>query len=626
MNSKHHIRWAMPFALLLLTALIYWPGLSGGFLFDDFPTIVTNERVHADSLEVRAIDRATNSFRQPGSGRPLAMITLAVDHAIAGLDAAQYKRTNLLIHLANLLLVFLLLRRLPAAPGGQHAMAASAAFAVALLWAIHPMQVSTVLYVVQRMEMLAMTPVLLALMMYLSARRRQIAGRQGGWPLLMSSGLIASLGLLSKETAALFPAYTLAMELTVLGFAAQTFGTRRALRWSYGFGIALGLLVFLLWVFPAYTGETSYLGRNFTWQERVLTQLRVLPMYLGQMLFPLPGNLTFYYDNYPVSHGLLQPVTTLLGGIGLASLLAATLWLRKRFPVAALGILWFFAAHLLSSNVVSLELVFEHRNYFALAGVLITLTDLIRRVSVTNACVKPFAVSAAVTGFAILSLIRVATWGAPLTLATDLAARNPQSPRAASDLATLYMGMADFNPNSPFYEFGKKEFERAALLPGASPLPEQGLILMASSTNQPVHDEWWESMLHKLRTQPIGPQQMLAVGGLLKQRYEGLKLNDEMLAEAYKTLVSRRPLKAHNYVQYGDHAATYLDDDELSAQMFVLAMEHTREDPAYAAQVISALLSDGRVLQATRALERADQLGLISAESFNVRIAPISSE
>ncbi len=239
--------------LLIITALAYWPGLSGDFLFDDFPNIVTNSAIHAETINLDTLQRAAKAF-QPGTliGRPLATISFAIDYSLGGKNPWGYKLVSLLVHLTNVLLIFTLARRLLALPRTGAPWSTAAAFTIAVFWAIHPLQVSSVLYIVQRMETLALTFVLLALLAYLRGRLQQRDGMRG-WPWLVASGVLASIGLLSKETAVLFPVYTLALELTVLRFEAKSLRATYTLQWIYGIGVILALArstasVILLWM------------------------------------------------------------------------------------------------------------------------------------------------------------------------------------------------------------------------------------------------------------------------------------------------------------------------------------------------------------------------------------------
>ena len=617
--------WLWLCALVLLTLAVFWPAMSGDFIFDDYPNIVTNTRIHAEQLDMASLKRAALAY-DPGSyGRPLATISFAIDYAIGGKDPWGYKLTSLVVHLVNALLVFLLVRRLLSLDSRMAMAGAWVSFVISLAWAAHPLQVSTVMYIVQRMETLSLTFVLLALLAYLRGRSAQIAGRRG-WPWLATCVPLVMLGMLSKETAALFPAYCLALELTVLGFAAKSAGTARRWKWAYGAGALAAAVVFLIVLVPHFATPAAYELRDFTVAERLLTQLRVLPLYLQWILLPLPRTLLFYYDAFPVSTNLLTPVSTLLGGLFLATLLGLALWLRRRAPIFALGVLWFFAAHLITSNVIALELVFEHRNYFALLGVLLALADLASRIPAQDdPRFRRVVIGVAMVFLLFMTTLRAATWGDPLLLATDLVKLNPQSPRASSDLATLYAGMSDNNPDSPFFSFAMAEFERGSKLPNASPLPEQGLILMAATTGGEVRQEWWDSLVNKLRTRPIGPQEMMAVTGLLKQRYEGIPLDDRRLTQAYGTMLSRRELPAQFHAQFGDYALSYLGDEALAERMFVETVERSVGDPDYVLRVARGLAAEGRSRQAQAMVVRAKELGIVSGRVEGIDPPPTAT-
>src|SRR5690554_7165052 len=132
--------------LALIVLVVFWQGLTGGFIFDDFPTLVSNARLHINSFTFDGVWKAAFSFNPGGGSRPLAMATFAVNFILGGLDPWGYKLGGLLVHCANVCLVFLLVIRVLILAGvNRHQQAA--AFAIAALWAVHPMQVSGVLYV-----------------------------------------------------------------------------------------------------------------------------------------------------------------------------------------------------------------------------------------------------------------------------------------------------------------------------------------------------------------------------------------------------------------------------------------------------------------------------------------------
>lgn len=596
-------------ALLGLVALVYWPGLTGPFLFDDFPSLVQNPKVHAADLSISSLQRAAFGFDPGGGGRPLAMASFAVNYVLGGMDPWGWKLGGLVVHLVNACLVYLLclrLFRLAAVERLRHA----SAWAVAALWAVHPLQVSSVLYVVQRMETLSLTFVLLALLAYLRGRTVQQHGR-GGWLWIASCVPLVGLSLACKETAALFPVYTLALELTLLKFAAYRTGVQRFWRWGYGAGVAIGLVLFCAVVLPRYGSESVYVLRDFTAWQRVLTQLRVLPMYLGQMLLPSPQWMTFYYDDIVASRSLLAPVTTLWGGLALLALFGVAVWVRRRMPLLSLGILWFFAAHLITSNVVPLELAFEHRNYFALLGILLALADLVRRIPVKDGpAIKVVAVSAVVLAIAALGWVRSATWGDGLLLATELASINPRSPRAAHDLGSVYYQMSGGAKASPFFDFAQREFEREASLPNASILAEQSLILLQASQGEPVDPMLWGRLQQRLRDKPITPQTTGALFGLLENRQKGVELDDSEIDRSFVLLFERVQMPAYSYAQAANHALQYTGDEALARHWFMTSVERAVDQPEYVSVLVRDLRKSGHDDLASAVILRAKELDI----------------
>jgi protein O-mannosyl-transferase len=604
--------------LLLIVTCLFWPGLSGDFLFDDYPNIVTNAKIHATSLDAASLQRAASAYDQGGIPRPLPSMWFAVDHYFSGKDPWSYKFSGLLVHLCNTLLVLFLLRALLALPAAKLApdMVSRAAFAVAMIWAIHPIQISTVLYIVQRMESLSLSFVLAALLCYLAGRRRQIEGVLA-WPFLLACVPLLLLGLASKESALLFPVYALALELTLFTFSARDAATSHVWRWGYGVAVMLAVAAFVFWAVPHFAGDGAYAFRDFTVQERLLTQFRVLPMYLGQMLLPVPASMSFYYDALVVSKDWLVPATTLAGALLLAALLVTAWLLRRRVPLFALGICWFFAAHLLTSNVVALEHAFEHRNYFALLGVLLALLGMLAAGSdrLQSTAFRLF-VPVLIVGLSGLTLLRAATWGDPFLLATELVANAPQSARAANDLATLYMGAAKADPASPYFVKAQQEFERASGLPGASPLPEQGLIMMYAVSGQPAPDAWWTRLTEKLQQRSIGPQETMSVTGLLRLRDTGVVLDDQKLRDACEALLSHSDQPLQVSIDCARNALVHLDDEVFAETVFRQAL--LRADSASAMQVINLLVAENRQRLAQSVMSRAVELGLIAPSNESV--------
>ena len=159
-------------ALLVLAAACYWPGLRGPWLFDDTTNILQNATLQLDSLSPQALLRAAWSLESGPLKRPLAYLSFALNHYFAGgFDAFAFKATNLAIHLLNSLLVAALAWRLGAqALADQPGRRRGFALLAAAIFALHPLALSPVLYVVQRMASLSTLFVLASVLCLLRAR------------------------------------------------------------------------------------------------------------------------------------------------------------------------------------------------------------------------------------------------------------------------------------------------------------------------------------------------------------------------------------------------------------------------------------------------------------------------
>jgi hypothetical protein len=191
-----------------------------------------------------------------------------------------------------------------------------------------------------------------------------------------TAAVAAAIGMLSKETAALAGLYALFLEVCLLRCQACDQRDRRVLLAAHA-ALVLVVVLGMIYLCVKYANPDVYAIRWYDAGERVLTQFRALPLYLGQILLPTPDRMYFYYDDVVASSSLFAPMSTFYSAMLLFALLVSAVWLRRRLPLYSLGIAWFFAAHLLTSSPINLELVFEHRNYFALLGIILAAAALL---------------------------------------------------------------------------------------------------------------------------------------------------------------------------------------------------------------------------------------------------------
>jgi tetratricopeptide (TPR) repeat protein len=442
-SLRPHAVLALLFAAVLMaTYFVYRPGISGPFLLDD--------HVHLPRLaNYGGVTSLENLLRfafetHPGSGRPLAYLSFALNDQYWPAPAESFKYTNILLHLLNAVLVFLLARSLFALAVTERRHADFLALLVMALWALHPLQQSTVLYVIQRMTELSALFVLCGALVYLQGRRR-LHDRPLAAFALMSLGVggCGVLAVLSKETGILLVLFVLVIEGTLLQANGGIYRVPPRFRvhwrlWKTIF-LVLPMLALILYIAAIWgDAQSAWDRRPFTLAERLLTQARAVSSYLLHIFVPRLHGLGIFHDHYAISRGLLAPPSTFFSVVFLGLLLAAALWLRRRSPAVSFAILWFFAGHLLEGTVLPLELYFEHRNYLPILGPLFGLCYLGYRLAQRHPRLRnPLTAAAAlyVLTLGSLTFYNASIWGEKGKLLSISAAEHPRSVRAGLELA-----------------------------------------------------------------------------------------------------------------------------------------------------------------------------------------------
>lgn len=438
-------------AALLAAVAVYLPGVDGPFLFDDRPNITRNPMVRMDVLGAQQLVDAFFSSSDASARRGLARVTFALNHyAAGGFDARAFKLTNVAIHLLNGVLVFLLTTALLRTPTLSRRLGESVrdwrpviALLTTAIWLLHPIQLSSVLYVVQRMTSLSALCVFAGLLFYVLGRLRVDGARRGGFT-MMALGLAGGVGvgLLFKENAVLLPLLAFVVELVFFGWPPAASPARAwLLRFQVLFMIVPTLLgviaVVLLW--PRILEDYANF-RDFTMGERLLTQPRVLGLYLGLFFAPLLRHYSLFHDGLTWSTGLFEPFTTAvaLAGVLTASVLA--LVYARRGAVWAFAVLFFLAAHAMEASFIALEMVHEHRNYLPSFALSLAVAWYLVRGARALSRPGPLAGIVAVallTALSTVTFARASIWGNESVLARYMAQNHPGSYRAQSQLARM---------------------------------------------------------------------------------------------------------------------------------------------------------------------------------------------
>src|SRR5882724_3801406 len=417
-------RRAFVFALVLaaVTILAYRPAWNGGFLWDDDVYITNNELLTAPD----GLRRIWLSLDSPSQYFPLVYTTFRVERAIWGLDPTGYHWVNLLLHVANALLVWLVLARLKV-PG---------AWLAGAIFALHPVQVESVAWITERKNVLMGFFFLLTLLAWIVFVDRRT---KRPWLFYVLALILCLLALSAKTTAC-----TLAVALFLILWL-----QKKRISWERIFqiipflilGIASGLLA--IWWERYHQGTSRAIFAFLSPIERLLVASRAIWFYLSKLAWP--SNLTFIYPRWDIAPTHLLNYVWLLAGVIVCG---AIYFLRRcvgRSVEVAAG---FFVATL--SPVLGFIMLYtfrytfvaDHYQYLACIGPIalvsagvVSLADMLKQYRV-------FILTAALFVVAILGVLtwrQSAMYGDIETLWRITLKRNPECWMAHTNLGIVLL-------------------------------------------------------------------------------------------------------------------------------------------------------------------------------------------
>ena len=641
-NMSIGLRHTPPYTTILLLAglcltatLAYLPGLPGEFIFDDISNIVKNDHVKLHDLSSQSIASTLTASHSGPLKRPISMLTFGLNYYFAGMDAFYFKLTNLIIHLLNGIGLFFLTRlilrtyrqRSEHRLTDAHIIITSAAICAA--WLLHPLNLTGVLYVVQRMTSLSALFVIWGLVCYTAGRQRINDGRPGMG--LILTGLLAftPLAVLSKENGALLPAFMLVIEYVIFGFETPRPQQRRFLYGLFGLSILVPAVIIAVYTLinPRWL-MAGYQIREFGMTERLLTESRVLWFYLKLILAPTASQLGLFHDDFPISHGLLDPHSTLPAVIGLVALLALAFWSRRRAPLIALGLLWFFVGHSLESTVLPLELVHEHRNYLPAYGILVIVVYYL---------LYPFAFTKILRGrqaftaaFIVLlgigTAVRASDWGNPALLAVIETAHHPESARANHYVAVIYAALATAakspQQKNKYYQMSLSHFETAARTGGTDLDGLFGILVLRDNFDHPPDEHAVDTLADRLEHAPFANNTATDLYGLVKceeqkQCHIPLAMMGRFFTAALKNPTLTGRARAMVLISASEHLVNNVGNYRDAVAMASHAIEIAPYSLTNRVSYIKLLIVSRQYAQAHEQIEkakRADKWGIYSQQ------------
>jgi len=430
--------WVLPLpaSLLLATlaALVYANSLGNGFVFDDLELVVAN-------TQIRTATDFSKMFGIGGWGkyRPIRAASYALDYRLFGLNPAGFRAFNILYHVVNGTVLFVILRAV--------LKQTRPALLAAILFIVHPIQTDSVTYIAGRRDLLFTLFYLAGF--YAFVRYRQTARVRYLW----LAGVSYYLSLLSKEMAVTLPLLCLCYEVirslpttSSEGRTSWQFlreATRDLFARHKWFYLAMGAafaLVASYYVFFFRVSRQRALWGGGLWPT-LLTSARIFAHYLKLLVFPVTLNADYSYNAFPISYSLGEArvifALMILGAAwwGIYRLLALNRW-------AAFGGIWFFITLAPVSQLIPHhEMMAEHYLYLPSAGFFLAAALLVER-QLANP--SRFAAASIAFGLVVLllgarTIIRNRDWKDDLTLWAKTVKTAPESARAHTNLGEAYM-------------------------------------------------------------------------------------------------------------------------------------------------------------------------------------------
>jgi len=531
------------------------------------------------------------------------MLSFAFNYYFSdGYIAPAFKVINIIIHCINALLVFalssLLLKRINTQSNSTNSPKETSwlAYGISLMYAIHPINLTSVLYIVQRMTSLSTLFSLASIILYLLARNQSLQ-QASCWRtpslLFFASLSCLTMALFSKENAILIPLIILLIELTLYSNNKPWCYFQKlskTLQISLLTAIVTISITCLLWAIDyALPGFNT---RPFSMLERVLTEFRVLCFYISLILIPRINDFGLFHDDIPLSSSLFEPFTTITSIIFIVGLLITAFYYRKKNSLFSLGIGWFFIGHLLESTFFPLEIAHEHRNNLPSIGILLAAASLIPGPALSNKKI--------LLGFIFIALIlgsttwlRAKQWGDYQSLAYYEAAHHPNSPAAQALLSNAANQAGDI-------EVATQAIKRAMELEPnetAYAMHHQNILAIY---DKPIPLELQQETLRRIKANRLTPSTQLALNQiascLTKQPCKPL-INNYL--EWINAVIDKHPNNA-TYWHMKGQAQRALNNDLTALNDFQQAynLDGSYLHPLF--EMVDILLQSGQVAQAER--------------------------
>ncbi len=418
-----------PLFFLFVTFLAYFNSFTVPFLFDDYNQILNRANIHSFTVFKDL------SFWLNVNQRPFSLFTLAVNYHFGGENVFGYHLLNVFIHFLSGLFLFYWLRMLPAVNSSTRR--SWLPLLATLFFLLHPAQIQSVTYIVQRMTSLSGMFLILSVLLYTYARLEHVRQTDIRKVVLYYCAAILAgvLGLLSKQNAVVFPVVFLLVEFFFIrNKEGKIYRTYLISMFAVGI-VALATVL----VFVGLPAENASISRI----DYLATQMQVIPRYFQLMLLPIGLSID---QGVKIVDGFFN-VWSLLGALFNLAMLGFSIYMVKKEPLISFGILWIYITLFIESSIFPItDPMFDQRMYLPLAGFSLVLLALADRYffSRNQPLLKPVVV-------VVLCLLCGATiarnnlFNEPVRVWKDVTQKHPKHLRGWMALGKTYFEQGDYS-------------------------------------------------------------------------------------------------------------------------------------------------------------------------------------
>src|SRR5665213_1132266 len=422
--------------LAVITLAVFGQTLRHDFVnFDDDIFVYQNASV-TNGFTANGIASAF-SYSRIDNWIPLTTLSHITDCQLYGLHAGGHHLTDMLLHMASVILLFLALRRMTGALWLP-------AF-VAALFAIHPLHVESVAWVAERKDTLSGLFFMLTLWAYARAKLRAPHS-----PLCTQNWLVLvffTLGLMSKPMLVTLPFVLLLLDYWPLGSGEWK---KAVVEKIPLFALSLGSCVLTV-IAQRHSQTIATLG-NLPVFSRIGNALVSYVAYIGQMFYP--ANLAVFYPPPKNGYPLWEPVAALALISGIT--LVVFLW-RRRSPYLLVGWLWYLGmlAPVIGIIQVGAQAHADRYTYLPQIGLYLMVAWGVAELASGWQYRRAILGAAAATVISVLfvcSCLQAAYWKDSITLWTHALDCIPENAVAHNNLGNIHLQKGELDEAMEHYQ------------------------------------------------------------------------------------------------------------------------------------------------------------------------------